>query len=341
MTEYKGYMKEYQGTETTLGEDVTVEIPKGASSKQIAKILKQNGLIKYESAFKRRLEGSEYVTKIKPGTYTLNTGWNTLDMIEAMCPKADSNEPIDKLVVPEGFTIDQIARRCEEQGICSAEEFRRAANSVTATQFEYLADVPTGANVKYKLEGYLFPATYNIYANTTADDLVKQMYQAFEYQFSDVIKQRADELGMSSYEVITRASIIEREVRVPDERAVVAGVINNRLKAGMKLQMCPTVLYTVTDGLYNQATVKYKDLETDSAYNTYKISGLPAGPICNPGMDCIYAVLYPETHNYLYYHVGDEESGAHVFTETYEQHVNTQIIDDRSEEEKAQGGIEY
>ena len=125
---------------------------------------------------------------------------------------------------------------------------------------------------------------------------------------------------------MTRASIIEREAKIDEERAIIAGVMNNRLSAGMPLQMCPTVLYPLTDGMYDQSKVYYEDLELDSPYNTYKYEGLPVGPICNPGLACINSVLYPQEHGFYYYHIDNEDEGTHVFTETYEEHVDTQII---------------
>lgn len=323
---YDEYMDEYKGTESTVGEDVVVEIPAGATVKEIAAILKDAGLIKYESAFTRRLQDSEYRGKLQSGTYTLNTGMSTLEMMATMSPVVDETQPIDKLVVPEGYTIEMIAAKCEEQGICSSQDFINAINSVTTSDFPYLADVPTGAKVKYKLQGYIFPATYDIYTTTTPESLVQWMLETFENYYTQDLQQRAAELGYSSYDVVTRASIIEREAKVDEERPIIAGVINNRLAAGMMLQMCPTVLYPLTNGLYNQSQVYYTDLDLDSPYNTYKYEGLPVGPICNPGIACIDAVLYPAEHNYLYYHVGDEEAGTHIFTETYEEHVDTQII---------------
>lgn len=323
---YDEYMDEYKGMESTQGVDVVVEIPQGASAEEIASILKDAGLIKYESAFTRRLQDSEYRGRLQSGTYTLNTGMTTLEMMAVMSPVADATTPIDKLVVPEGYTVEMIAAKCEEQGICTAQEFLNAAQSVTTTDFPYLEDVPTGADVEYKIQGYLFPATYDIYTTTTAESLVEWMLQTFENYYTEDLQQRAAELGYSSYDVVTRASIVEREAKVDDERAMIAGVINNRLKNGMLLQMCPTVLYPLTHGMYDQSQVYYTDLELDSPYNTYMYSGLPVGPICNPGIACINAVLYPAEHNYLYYHVSDEEEGTHVFTETYEEHVDTQII---------------
>lgn len=325
-TYYDDYMYEYKGTESTQGQDVQVEIPEGASVKEIAKILKEAGLIQYPNAFIKRLQDSEYRGKLHGGTYTLNTGMTTLQMMAAMSPTYEEDQPIQQLVVPEGFTVEMIAARCEDQGICSATEFLNACKSVTKSDFPYLEDIPSGANVNYKVQGFLFPATYDIYENTTAESLVTWMLQTFENYYTKDLQDRAAELGYSAFEVVTRASIIEREAKVDEERPIIAGVINNRLKADMPLQMCPTVLYPLTDGMYNQSQVLYEDLELDSPYNTYKNSGLPVGPICNPGIACINAVLYPTEHNYLYYHVGDEEEGTHIFTETYEEHVDTQII---------------
>lgn len=325
-TYYDAYMDEYKGTESTAGEDVTVTIPEGASVKQIAQILKDKGLIQYPRAFTKRLQDSEYRGKLHGGTYTLNTGMTTLEMMAAMSPVYEEDAPIDYLVVPEGFTVEMIAARCEEQGICTATEFLNAAKSVTKSDFPYLETVPAGADVKYAVQGFLFPATYDIYETTTAESLVAWMLDTFENYYTQDLQDRAAELGYTAYDVVTRASIIEREAKVEDERPIIAGVINNRLRADMPLQMCPTVLYPLTDGMYDQSQVLYEDLEIDSPYNTYKNAGLPVGPICNPGIACINAVLYPAEHNYMYYHVGDEETGTHIFTETYEEHVDTQII---------------
>lgn len=325
-TYYDAYMHEYKGTESTQGVDVTVTIPEGASVKQIAAILKENGLITYPNAFTKRLQDSEYRGKLHGGTYTLNTGMTTLQMMAVMSPVYEEDQPIDYLVVPEGFTAEMIAARCEDQGICTATEFLNACQSVTKADFPYLESVPAGANVKYKVQGFLFPATYDIYETTTAESLVAWMLQTFDNYYTQDLQARAEELGYSAFDLVTRASIVEREAKVEDERSVIAGVINNRLKSDMPLQMCPTVLYPLTDGMYDQSQVLYEDLELDSPYNTYKNSGLPVGPICNPGIACIKAVLYPAEHSYLYYHVGNEEEGTHIFTETYEEHVDTQII---------------
>ena len=135
-------------------------------------------------------------------------------------------------------------------------------------------------------------------------------------------KEKISQIYMSP--IVMSTTYGEREAKLDEERPIIAGVINNRLEQGMMLQMCPTVLYPITAGLYDKLEVTYEDLEVESPYNTYKNTGLPVGPICNPGAVSMNAVLYPEEHNYLYYHVDDEEIGNHIFTETYEEHVGTQ-----------------
>ena len=321
---YDDYKEELEGTDTRPGTDVEITILEDEAAKTTAKKLKDAGLIKYTSAFVKRLQESGM--RLQPGTYTLNTGMNTLQMIEIMSPVNEVAEPIAKLTIPEGFTIEQIAARCEDEDICTADEFLNAVNSITTDDFEFLSEVPSGAAVKYKLQGFLFPATYDIFEDTDADDLVAMMLKAFDDYYSDDLRAVAESKGMSTYGVLIRASIIEHEAKLDEERQLISGVIENRLAQGMRLEMCPTVLYPLTNGMYNKPQVYYEDLEIDSPYNTYKNDGLPVGPICNPGLASIRAAINPAEHNYLFYHVDDPEKGSHIFTETYEEHIDTQII---------------
>jgi len=328
---YKDYKNDYNleltRTDTVAGEDVEVVIPEDSSVKEIARILHKAGLIKYEKAFVTRLQSSEYRGRLQSGTYTLNTGMNTLQMMEAMASEIPAEvEVLQTLTIPEGFTIDQIATRCENQDICTYTQFINAVKSVTSSDFEYLSDVPSGADVKYKLEGYLFPATYNIYSDTTASDLVSQMLAAFEANYTSDMASQAALMGMSSYDVLRVASMIEREARIADERSMIAAVIYNRVNAKMLLQIDSTVLYAVTDGLYDVAEITTEDYSTDSLYNTYVYSGLPVGPICNPGTACINAALSPSTDAYLYYWIADEETGAHTFSETNESGEEIEVV---------------
>lgn len=317
------YNEELTSTASHDGPEVTVKIPKEASAKKIAEILHKEGLIKYERAFVKRLQDSEYRGKLQSGTFTLHKGMNTLEMMEVMAKEDEDSKIVKQLVIPEGYSVDMIAAKCQEEGICSSTDFVNAVKSVTSNDFEYLSDVPSGINVRYKLEGYLFPATYDISKNTTASDLVRMMLNAFEAYYTEDMKSAALERNMTSFDVLTMASMIEREAKLDDERPKIASVLYNRLNADMLLQVDSTVLYPLTDGRYDVEQLTSDDLDINSPYNTYIYSGLPEGPICNPGLACINAVLHPDDTSYLYYHIIDEEKGEHIFTETYEEHEST------------------
>lgn len=322
--DYKGeYETELTSMESNPGEEVVVEIPKNSSAKEVAKILKKNGLIKFEKAFVKRLQGSEYRGRLQSGTFTLKKGMNTLEMMEIMSKEDDNSKAVKQLVIPEGYTVDMIGAKCEEEGICTKREFINAVKSVTSNDFEYLLDVPSGADVRYKLEGYLFPATYDITKNTKAKDVVSMMLNAFEAYYTDEMNSLAVQRGLNSFQVLTMASMIEREAKIDSERPIIASVLNNRIASDMLLQIDSTVLYPQSEGMYDIGDPTLEDLALKSPYNTYMYSGLPAGPICNPGLSCINAVLNPEETNYLYYHVIDKEKGEHVFTETYDEHTAT------------------
>mgnify|MGYP003495351711 CR=1 FL=1 len=317
---YQIYLNEYEGTEFTKGTDVEVIIPEGSSVKAIATILKEKGLIQFEIAFVNRVKDSEYRGKLKYGTYTLNTGMNTGQMIEVI---AGGAKPWKTITIPEGYSVEMIGAKLEEEGICTREEFLNALN-ISDYDYDFLDTVPNNSELKYKLQGFLFPATYGIMEDDTPEDIVNEMLQKFDSEYTEEDQARADELGFSTFEVVTQGAIVEREAKIEEERPTIAGVINNRLDSGMKLEMCPTVLYVVTNGMYDLGLVSAEDTKVDSPYNTYMYEGLPVGPICNPGKASIEAILYPDTHNYFFYHVYDETIGNHIFTETYEEHSETQ-----------------
>ena len=155
----------------------------------------------------------------------------------------------------------------------------------------------------------------------TAKDLKQDMIDKFNSIYRDEYKKKAEDMGFTDFEVLTMASIVEKECKLDSDRPKVAGVFLNRLNQDMPLQVDPSVLYVVTDGQYDKAELSYDDLEVDSPYNTYKYTGLPVGPICNPGQTSIEGVLNAEHHNYLYYLTSDESEGACIFNETYEGHL--------------------
>lgn len=307
-------VKEYYTFKSTSGNEVTVQIPEGSTSADIAKILKENGLIKYETAFKLKVRLSEYNNKLRYGTFNLNTGMCMRDIIAELGGGGTSGDVV--FTVPEGFSAENIAARAEKSEICTREEFIKALGD--SYEYSFIRQIPN-ETYKYKLQGFLFPSTYRFKKNTPAHEVINTMLGEFEKQYRNV-----SDGGDDIFAVVTTASLVEREARLDSERATIAGVIKNRLNNGMLLQIDATVVYAVTDGNYDKTSVTYSDLKTESPYNTYLHKGLPAGPICNPGIKSIEAALKPQSHDYLYYHTDEsKKDGSHIFTQNYEQHTST------------------
>lgn len=312
-----GYRAELENTVTSSGEKVEVTIPEDASDLTIAHILRKKGLIKYELAFVERLHDSDYKGTLQGGTYELNTGMTTLDMMKAMSSlSVVRKENTIQLVVPEGFTVDQIAARCDKLGICNSSDFISEVKSVTRSDYDFIQGVEFDTDVRYKVEGFMFPATYDIPEDMSAKGVVEYMLTTFMNYYTDDMRAKAQEKGLTTYQVITLASILERECKIENERETIAGIYYNRMNAGMALEVDSTLLYSITEGRYDKTDISDTQRSTDNGYNTYTRTGLPSGPICNPGVACIKAVLSPEDSSYLYYKLSDGEDGSHTFSET-------------------------
>ncbi len=297
---------------------VNVEIPMGASEKQIASILKENGVINYEISFRIKMYNSPYRGKLNYGVYTLYKEMCLDDILRTLSKPATLAESI-KLTIPEGWSAEKIAAECERKKLCSKEEFLKALKEGDFN-YGFIADIPEKKGVRYKLEGYLFPSTHYFDTDADAYVVIDTLLGEFEKQY-DKIKSKKPE-NMTMNEVIIRASLIEREAKLSGERRVISGVIQNRIDTGMLLQIDASVVYAISEGMYDVDRVLYKDLEVDSPYNTYKYPGLPVGAICNPGLSSIEAAMEPEKHNYLYYHTDTQKNdGSHIFSETFAQHT--------------------
>ncbi|MEA5057407.1 MAG: endolytic transglycosylase MltG [Anaerotignum propionicum] len=305
----KSFMQSSVEEPVLTGETVTVTIPEGASTADIAKILKENKLIKSTLTFRvsSRLDGFDGT--YRQGTYEIDKGLNATQIMELLQTGVVLDEM--KITIPEGFTTKLIAAKAEEKGICTAEEFINECNTGTF-EFDFLKDLP---DREFKLEGYLFPDTYFIKEETTAHQLIQAMLKRFEQMYTKEYQNAVEASGHTLDELVTIASIIEKEIKVDEERPRAAGVIYNRLKDGMPLQVDATVLYAMGIVKEDISTV---DLQVDSPYNTYKVKGLPVGPISNPGELSFKAALYPEDNKYIYYVVEAKGKDNHVFCETYE-----------------------
>jgi UPF0755 protein len=289
-----------------------INIPQGASTETIANILEENELIRSAVYFRilAKLQGVDSLFQY--GDFSLNTGMEPEEIITILSEEGEKREVV-KFTIPEGFSLEQIAERVAAQGLCTESEFMDAAENGNFG-YRFIDELPDRPK---RLQGYLFPATYEVYADASAEDIISKMLMKFDDVFIDEYYVQAEELGYSVDEIITIASMIEKEVRVPEERPKVAGVIYNRLNIDMSLQMCSTVMYAL--GVPRDRLL-YSDLEIISPYNTYNNLGLPIGPIANPGAAAIEASLYPENHNYLYFVLKDTETGAHEFNATLDDH---------------------
>ena len=288
------------------GAPARVIIPRGASFGQATDSLAGAGLVGYPKIFRLygRVTGGD--RNIKPGTYLLKHGTPWSDIISAL---NGGHGLVNTVTVPEGYTITQITPLL-------AKTLKVPADSVTAAMSDtaLLArlDVPNKT-----LEGYLFPDTYAFPVGTTARQAVREMVYSFERRWRPDWDSSAADLKINRNDLVTMASIVEKEARVPEERPVIAAVYYNRLKRGMLLQADPTVQYALG---HHVGRVLYKDLMIDSPYNTYVHKGLPPGPVASPGVASLVAAANPANVPYLYFVASRD--GHHEFRMTLEEHTD-------------------
>lgn len=292
-----------------IAESVTVDIPEGAGASVVADLLYENDVIKYPTVFKLVSRLGNYDGNYMPGVITIHTDMGYDDILKTLVV---SERNTVKVVIPEGYTIKQIAETLNTAEVCTSDEFY-AALDPSLYDYRFLDSLPEREN---RLEGYLFPATYEFVPGTSAQEIVDTMLNRFDEVFTDEYYTRAKEVNVTVDEVITMASIVERETNAEGERAKVAGVFYNRLNSNMPLQSCATVQYILGE---NKPVLSESDTQIDSPYNTYKNLGLPVGPIASPGEECIKAALYPEKTNAFYFLLGTD--GEHIFSEKYEDHL--------------------
>jgi len=298
--------------------DVLISVPDDTSTLKVGQILEDNDLIRSRFAFLIKVKSSEYNGKLNSGTHTLNKSMTISEIMAIMSKPRVVMETVS-VTFPEGYSLEQMAELLEEKKIVSKDGFLDAL--AYEYDFEFIGHIPDG-DYKYALQGFLFPSTYEFYKNSKPEDVVEKMLT----HFNEMYLSAADSFD-GVFETIIKASLIEKEAKLEEERATISGVIKNRTELGMAYQIDASVLYAATDGLYNReesAFISQNIRELDSPYNTYMYKGLPAGPICNPGLTSIKAALNPEEHSYLYYHTDtNKNDGSHIFTETFNEHINT------------------
>ncbi len=287
---------------------VTVTVPENVTVDGIADILYNADLINYKFLFKFYGKLAHADQKVSAGTYELNKKFDYNALIRGMTASAGERVTVD-ITIPEGYRMSQIFDLLEENNVCTAEElYDAAANG----DFEYDFLAGTSKGDAQRLEGFLFPDTYTFYVDDSPSNALKKLLSNFNNKFTDSMYARAAELGYSPREIVTIASMIEKEAANDTERADVSSVIYNRLNSAdfPRLQIDATVVYALGDG-YKGGALTYDDTAIDSPYNTYVCEGLPIGPIANPGIASINAALYPNTTDYYYYAL--DISGSHSF----------------------------
>jgi UPF0755 protein len=288
------------------GQSTRVIIPRGATFANAADSLSKANLVGWKKVFRLYARATGGDRNIKPGTYLLKHGTPWKDIISAL---NGGHGLVNTITIPEGYSIAQITPLL-------ARTLKVPTDSVTAavrdTSMLARLDIPTPT-----LEGYLFPDTYAFPIGTTARQAVREMVYDFERRWKPAWDTRAADLKINRNDLVTMASIVEREARLPEERPVIAAVYYNRLQKGMLLQADPTVQYALG---HHVGRVLYKDLTKESPYNTYTHKGLPPGPIASPGVASLAAAANPASVPYLYFVAGRD--GHHEFRTTLQEHTS-------------------
>lgn len=272
--------------------NIMIYIPKGSTATDIANILSEKGLVnKYFFLLVSKITLS--CRRFKSGTYSLNTNMNIFQLIDIL---REGRVCSIKITIPEGYTCEQIGQILEENNLSKKIDF------ITFVH-------------KRKLEGYLFPETYFFSPNASTEQIVDRLVNEFNKRYLPEYDLRAKQLGLNRDQVVILASIIEKEAKLDQERKTIAAVFHNRLRKGWLLESCATVRYALKKFA---GKLTYKDLTVKSPYNTYIHYGLPPGPICNPGIKSIEAVLYPEQTDTMFFFSTGER---HKFSKYYQEHL--------------------
>lgn len=322
---------------------IEVVIPKSSSASTIARILYQacgedeEGLIPSTAVFKVYVDFVGKANKMQAGTYILSRNMSLKQIVDIICAGNPPQQSI-KLTIPEGYTIVDMANVLVEKGLLpNVSAFLDACTDRGDFEsFQFLPEQAEGR--KYLLEGYLFPDTYEVFVDASAQSIIIKMLNRFNEVFTDEYIARAQELGMTMDEVVTLASLIEREAQVDTDFAKVSAVFHNRIKREMRLESCASLSYVLNVKKY---TFTQTELATESPYNTYRRAGLPIGPISNPGKLAIEAALYPNQEyldeGYLYFCNGKLQVTAADGTVTH----NYALVFDKTYEEHQQHVLEY
>ncbi|KJB88666.1 aminodeoxychorismate lyase [Paenibacillus sp. E194] len=302
--------------------EIPVSIQQGSGTAAIASQLEERGIIRNALIFKVYLKWNGEGSRFQAGKYAFRPGVTYDDIIAKLNSGEVVPEEMVRFTIPEGYTVEQIADKLSNDGIVDKDQFLKLANDTDwlKGQAPIAEHIPTDAKLKHRLEGYLFPETYELKRGSSEEEIIARMVQETEKRLSQASATWESDLktrGLTLHDMLTLASLVEREAVVDAERPLIAGVIDNRIAKGMRLQIDATVQYALDKP---KERLYYKDLEIDSPYNTYKIDKLPPGPISSPSTASIQAVLKPEASEYLYYVTKKDGTHTHLFAKTFPEH---------------------
>lgn len=290
--------------------EVIVEIPQNTSTRDVAMILKNKGIIKNAYLFMIYAKLNNY--KIAAGRYKLSSDMTYKQICKILERDFISKKAV-RFTIPEGFTVKQIAARLHRLGLADENKFLKAVNDYSYDfKYKYYTK-----GVKYKLEGFLFPDTYEVYLGTSERDIIKMMLNRFLEVYEEIRDIKTTNLD--DIQTVILASIVEKEAKEDSERKVIAGVFLNRLQKGMRLESCATVEYILP---VHKEILSLQDIKIKLPYNTYLKEGLPPSAICNPGKKSLIAALAPAKTDYLFFVA--KKDGTHIFSKTFEEHLKAQ-----------------
>ncbi len=287
-------------------------VQKGEGVDEIASALEKEGLIKKALYFKIYTLRRSLTRSLQAGKYLLSSEMTIPQIVERLT-RGEIMPDEKKITIVEGWNINQIAEYLEEEGIAEKNVFIARANCGCGvdTRRDFLIDKPEGAS----LEGYLFPDTYFIKKDASASQIINKMLDNFDRKLTDEMRREIKTQNKTIFEIVTLASIVEKEVRTDEDRAKVAGIFYKRLKEGKPLESCATISYILG---VNKKQYTYEDTRVSSPYNTYINKGLPPGPISNPSLSSLKAAIWPENTPYRYFL--SKKDGETVFSKTLEEH---------------------
>ncbi len=317
---------------------VSVVIPEGSGFDDVYGILCDSGLIKqkmlcklflqfrhYDKYYNRKL-GKEIDVHYEPGVYYFETDATLEEMMEEIKNAGSTSKDTVRLTFPEGWTIAKIFERIEKYNVCTAEKLY-ANLDIVGGQYAFYKRIPANSGRYLKAEGYLFPDTYEFFIGESANSVLKKLFENFENKWKKEYSQKAKAIGMSMDQVLTLASIIQREAKDSSQMKDISSVLHNRLRDSAtypQLQMNSTKEYITAVNEYGLFNEVYYSIYLD-AYNTYNVNGLPPGPICNPGVDAIEAALEPNETNYHFF--CHDAQGEVYYASTAEEHQrNTEKV---------------